>query len=350
MDKLKKLLQKLSGAPGISGVEGNVADIIKDELKGHADSVRRDALGNLILKKGEGKLKIMICAHMDEVGFIVKYISKEGFIRFIRSGGIDPRNLPSQRVQVYTKGKVINGVIGVKPPHLQKEEEQKKPYELESLFIDIGAKNKKHVEDMGIEIGDPIVFDKKFMNLTNTDLVCGNALDNRIGCAILIEVMKQFDGKDITLYCVGSVQEEVGLKGAKTSVFGIEPDVALAVDTAIAGGTPNIKEEEVAIQIGDGPVLGLIEAAGRGLIVQKKIKDWLTQTAKKNKIPYQLEVIEGGVTDGTAMQISKTGIYTGTIQVATRYLHSPVEVASLKDIDNAIKLTIAALKNAKKQT
>ncbi len=338
---MKKLLKTLSEAHGVPGSEEDVRDIMKRELGKYCD-IETDRLGNLIAKKGAGKKKVMLAAHMDEIGLMVKPIDEKGFIRFTPLGGFFDQTLISQRVIIHTKNKKIPGVIGSKPPHLMKEDERKKGVESKDMFIDAGFKSNKEAEKAGVGIGDYITFQRNFEELKG-DLVTGKAFDDRIGCLILIEVMKKLKSK-YTVYGVGTVQEEVGLKGARTSAFKINPDFAIAVDVVPSGDYPGIKEEESPVKLGEGPVIELADAKGRGLITHPQLKELLTKSAKKGKIKYQLCVGEGGTTDATAIHLTREGVPSGVVSVPVRYVHSPVEVASMKDIKGAVDLILASLK------
>jgi len=337
-----ELLKKLCNTSGISGFESNIAEIMKKELNKSCDKVETDLFGNVIARKGKGKKKIMLAAHMDEIGLMVKHITKEGFLNFVKIGGIDDRILLGQRVVIESKKGSVLGIIGSKPPHMQKEDEIKQAIKHENLFIDIGCKDKKEAEKK-VEVGDPIVFEKNFGNL-NGDLYYGKAIDNRIGCYAMIKIMEEIEA-DAEIYAVATAQEEVGLKGARTSSFKINPDLAIAIDTTIAGDTPQMKENESSLKIGNGVAITMIEASGRGVIVNQKIREIFIETAKKNKIKYQIDVLEGGMTDGATIYISREGIPTGVLSIPTRYIHSPTAVFSIKDVESAITLTLRSIKN-----
>lgn len=340
---MKDLLKKLSNAPGISGFEDEVRDLMIAELEDYVDELRIDHLGNLIaMKKGEpeGK-KIMLAAHMDEIGLMVRYIDKKGFIKFSKIGGINDQMLLNQTVYIQSSGGNITGVIGSKPPHKMKESEKKQILKHDNMFIDIGATSREEAEEL-VNVGDPIIIQQEFEELRN-GLVKGKALDDRVGCAVLMEVLKRVESK-ATIYGVGTVQEEVGLKGAKTSAFSINPDMALVMDVTISGDHPGIKEEEAPSRAGEGPVIILTDASGRGIITNPKVKELLISTAEKEEIPYQLEVSDGGTTDATAIHLTRQGIPTGVISPATRYIHTPISVVSMEDIENTVKLILAVLK------
>ena len=339
---MKDLLEKLSNASGISGFEDEVRDLMIKELEDYVDEINIDPLGNLIaIKKGNpSSQKIMLAAHMDEIGLMVRYIDKKGFIKFSTIGGINDQMLLNQTVSIQSeKGEVV-GVIGSKPPHKMKESERKQVIKYDNMFIDIGAKNREEAEEL-IDIGDPIIIRQEFEELRN-GLVKGKALDNRVGCAVLIEVLKRTE-TNATIYGVGTVQEEVGLKGAKTSAFSINPDMALALDVTISGDHPGIKEEDAPSRAGKGPAIILTDASGRGLILSKEIKKLLISTAEEENIPYQLEVSDGGTTDATAIHLTRKGIPTGVISPASRYIHTPVSVVCVDDVVNSVKLIVAVL-------
>ena len=340
---MKDLLKKLSNAPGISGFEDEVRDLMIAELKDYADEINVDPLGNMIaVRKGNASsTKIMLAAHMDEIGLMVRYIDKEGFIKFSKIGGINDQMLLNQSVYIQSAKGNVTGVIGSKPPHKIKESERKQILKYDSMFIDIGARNREEAEEL-VSVGDPVIIRQEFEELQN-GFVKGKALDNRVGCALLIEVLKQAE-TNATIYGVGTVQEEVGLKGAKTSAFSVNPDIALALDVTISGDHPGIKEEEAPSKAGKGPAIILTDASGRGLITPPQIKKLLISTAEEEQIPYQVEVSDGGTTDATSIHLTRKGIPTGVISPASRYIHTPVSVVCMDDVENAVKLILAVLK------
>jgi len=291
----------------------------------------------------------MLAAHMDEIGLMVRYIDENGFLRFVGIGGWFDQTLLNQRVIVHGKKGSIYGVIGSKPPHVMKDEDRKKPVKLEDMFIDIGAKDREDAGNLGIEIGTTVSIDQEFVPLANGK-VTSKAFDNRAGVVILIEVMKRLHERKIeaNVYAVGTVQEEVGLKGAKTCAFGLCPDVALALDTTIPGDHPGISKTDSALELGKGPVVTVADASGRGLIAHPQVLKWLRETADTNEIPYQLGVGSGGTTDATSIHLTKEGIPTGTVSIATRYIHSPVEVLDTADIESCVSLIVKAIENVQK--
>ena len=339
---MKKMLEKFSNAPGISGFEGEIREIILGELEGFVDEIKIDEMGNLIAKKNgdpDGKV-IMLAAHMDEIGLMVRFIDSNGFIKFSKIGGINDQMLLNQDVYIQSSNGNVNGVIGSKPPHKMKKSERNKVVEYDKMFIDIGASSKDEALKM-VQIGDPIIIKQNFQDLGNS-LVKGKALDNRAGCAVLVEVLKSANSS-ATIYGVGTVQEEVGLKGARTSAFSINPDMAFALDVTIAGDHPGIKSEEAPSKLGKGPTIVLADQSGDGIITPPIIKKLLITVAERENIPFQLEVSEGGTTDGTAIHLTRQGIPTGVISPPSRYIHTPVSVVNMEDIENTVKLIVAVL-------
>ena len=337
------LLRKLSEACGISGYEDEVRDIIKEELDGNVDSIETDIMGNLISthEGKEGKPSVMLASHMDEIGLMVSYIDDDGFLRFVKIGGINDQMLLKQEVYVQTPDGEIPGIIGSKPPHITSAAEAKKIISYKDMFIDIGANSKEQAEEL-VSIGDPIVFHTDFEECLN-DLVMGKALDNRVGCAVMVEVMKQTDC-DATVYGVGTVQEEVGLKGAKTSAFKLNPDMAIALDVTIAGDHPGVKPEDAPVKAGDGPVISFADASGRGLLTHPMMKKLLVEAAEAAGVDYQIEVGDGGTTDATAIHLTREGIATATLSSGSRYIHTPISVVSMKDVEDTVKLILEFLK------
>lgn len=343
---LAETLEKLSNACGVVGREEEVRKLMKSMLEKYVDEVKEDKLGNIIgIKKGEKNApKVMLAAHMDEIGLLVKTISKEGFLQFAKIGGIDDRILLAQKVLVYTEKGPLHGIIGSKPPHIQKEEERKRILAYDELFIDIGAESQEEAKKMGVKIGDPVAFDIKFARV-NKDIVMGKAFDDRVGCAVMVEAMKFLKDTECTVYAVGTVQEEVGLRGATTAAFGINPDVGIALDVTVAGDMPGVKEVEAPIKLRKGPS---IEVADAGLITHPKVLRLLIDAAEGNRIPYQLETGLPGSTDAARIALTREGVPSGTISVPTRYIHSPTSLLSLEDAEKAVKLTVAAIQKIPK--
>jgi putative aminopeptidase FrvX len=339
---VKELLRKLSNAHGVSGNEGSVFSVIKKELRGCVDEIRDDPMGNLIAVKKGNKFKVMLAAHMDEIGLMVKYIEEKGFIRFVALGGWYGPTLYNQRVILHAAEGPVYGVIGGKPPHMMDDDERKKGVKIDDMFIDVGATNREEIENLGIDVGTPITIDREFRELANSR-VTGKAFDNRAGVAMLIKTLQTVKSP-LTIYGVFTVQEEVGLKGARTSAYTIEPDVAIATDVTIPGDHPGIEMKDAPVEMGKGPVITIVDSSGRGLIADRRVVKWLKDAADANGITVQFEVGSGGTTDATAIHLTKGGIPSTTISPPTRYIHSPVEVLDMQDIEAGVKLLVAALK------
>jgi putative aminopeptidase FrvX len=339
-------LGKLSNACGVAGREDEIKSLMSRFLKPYVDEVKEDRLGNIIaLKEGRKNApRLMLAAHMDEIGLLVKSISKEGFLQFVKMGGIDDRVLLAQKVMVCSEKGLLHGIIGSKPPHIQKEDERKRVLAYDELFIDVGAQSQEEARKMGVRIGDPVEFDIKFARI-GKDLVIGKAFDDRAGCAVMVEMMERLKKADCTVYAVGTVQEEVGCRGAMTSAFGICPDLGIALDVTISGDTPGVKEGEAPVKLGKGPSLGIADG---GLITHPKVLRLLVDAAEENEIPYQLEAGLGGTTDASRISLAREGVPSGPLSIPTRYIHSPTSLISLKDAENVVKLLSAAIKNIPK--
>jgi len=336
------ILKKLCEAYSIPGHEGEVAGILESSLRKSGLRVKRGKLGDVVgVREGTGQ-KFMLAAHMDEIGLLVRKIDDKGFLRFMKIGGIDDRTLLNQRVVVHTSKGRLYGVIGHKPPHIQEEREGKKVVTAKHMFIDLGAKDKKDAEKLGACIGDPVTFDIELRELAN-GLLCGKAIDNRVGCYVLLELASRI--RSGNLLFVGSVQEEVSIrgKGATTVAFAEEPDCFIAVDTSVATDHPECGDYEGEVKLGSGPAIVLIEAQGTGNISDRRLVNWLVRVAEKHKIPYQLEASEGGATDASDVHSVRSGIPSISVSVPARYIHSNVGVVSKSDIENTIRLLEHAL-------
>lgn len=321
MDLNIKLLEELTSKFGPSSKEDIVREFITNEIQDYVDEIQVDSLGNLIArKKGPGK-KIMISAHMDQIGLMVTHIDEKGFIRFTNIGGISPHISLGQQVifENSTKGIIYN-------EHIDDIGKLK----LENLFIDIGASSREEAEKK-VNIGDICIYDSMFIDHGN--LITSRYLDDRVGCYIAIEALKEIDNNENDLYFVFSVQEEVGLRGAKTAAYGINPDLGIAIDVTSNGDTPKAKPFEIYLGKGVG-----IKLKDNSMITSPKVRDMMIDICVENNIDYQLEILEFGGTDGGAMQASRSGVLSGVISVPTRYVHSPVETCSKADILSSIKL------------
>ena len=328
----KDFLRILSNGKGISGYEYLISSEVIDAFNEYSDSVTTDKLGNVIAHKkgtGDGKIKILLAAHLDEIGFVVKDIEDNGFLRFANIGGFDPRTVLGQEVRIHGT-EDISGVIGSKPPHLQTEEEQSKTIKLEDMIIDTGY-NKEEVEKR-VKIGDSITVKREMLELIN-NRVAGKAMDNRTGVVSLYEALKELSKLNhyADVYFVMTVQEEVTMAGGLTSAYRINPDLGIAVDVGF-GSTPDINKAST-IDLGKGPGITL------GGNIHPGFRKKLTEVATEYNIPYQTTVNPGPTgTDARAIQISRDGIPALVVSIPLRYMHTSVEVVDLKDIDYIGKL------------
>ncbi len=334
------LLEKLSNARGLSGNEGEVREILIDAVRDRVDEYRVDALGNLItLKRGKGSrrrpaLKVMLAAHMDEIGLMIVHIEPNGYLRFDKVGGIDDRVLMSKVVLIGMDR--VPGVIGVKPIHLLKPKEREQVMDYETMTIDIGAKSKEEAQRK-VKIGDYASFATEFAEIQE-GIVKGKALDDRIGCAVLVEVLKRDYPFD--LYGVFTAQEEVGARGARTAAYAIEPDVAFALEGTVCDDSPKEKDTSPSTRMGDGPAITLADTS---LLADRRLVDLLVETAKENRIPFQFRRLTAGGTDAGRIALNKEGVPSAVLAVPVRYIHSPVSMASLEDFENAVALMTQAL-------
>ena len=344
-DETLIMLKDLTDANGIPGNEKEARDVMERYIKPYADEVYTDNLGSLIAKKaGDANgPKIMIAGHLDEVGFMVTRIDDKGFIYFQTVGGWWSQVMLAQRVTIMTKDGDVTGVIGSKPPHILSAEARKKPVEIKDMFIDIGASSKEQAEEFGVKPGDSIVPYFEFTQMKNEKMLLAKAWDNRIGCAIAIEVLKQLEGQvhPNIVYGVGTIQEEVGLRGARTSAHLIEPDIGFGVDVGIAGDTPGITDQEADSKLGDGPQIILYDAS---MVSHKGVRELVVETADEHNIPYQYATMAGGGTDSGSIHLTANGVPSLSITVATRYIHSHAAILHRDDFENAVKLIVETIK------
>jgi endoglucanase len=325
---MKSLIKKLVETVGPSGYESKIREVIRGEVEGFADEIQVDAMGNLIIKKGEkkeGGLRVMLSAHIDEIGVMVTHVDKNGFARFTTIGGVRPHTCYGSRVR-FMNGSA--GVIGG-----ERLENANHVHTIESMYIDLGASNP---EDCPVKVGDVAAFDRPFEDLGNR--VISKAMDDRVCAAILIETLKLVKNSPHELFFVFSTQEEVGLRGATTAAYAIDPSLGIAVDVTMSGDTP--RGIKMDVSLGKGPA---IKVKDGGMLADPRLVDAMVQCAKKQKIPYQLEVLLGGTTDAKAMQISRAGMPAGCVSVPTRYVHTPSEMVDINDVNNAVKLLSALI-------
>lgn len=345
LDETLTMLKDLTDAKGIPGNEKEPRDVMKKYIEPYADEITTDRLGSLIAKKvgDENGPKIMVAGHLDEVGFMVTQIDDKGFLRFEPVGGWWSQVMLAQRVTIVTRKGDVTGIIGSKPPHILPVEARKKPVEIKDMFIDIGASSREEAMEFGVRPGDQIVPYFEFTVMNNEKLLLAKAWDNRIGCAIAIDVLKQLKGENHpnVVYGVGTVQEEVGLRGAKTAAQTIQPDMGFGVDVGIAGDTPGITSKESASKMGDGPQIVLYDAS---MVSHKGLRDLVTNTADELGIPYQFESLPGGGTDSGAIHMTANGVPALSITIATRYIHSHAAMLHRDDYENTVKLIVEVIK------
>jgi len=336
-------LATLSNAFGPPGNEDDVREILKKEMEEHVDEVKVDKLGNIFFfHHGSGRYpKVMLAAHMDEVAFIVTFLENNGFLRFQTLGGITSNIMPGQMILFRgSEGQYLKGIIGIKPPHLMKEEEQKKIVPVEDLFIDIGAENLEEAKGKGVEIGTLGVFDIEFAELGGGYLR-GKAFDDRAGCTVLVEVFKALKNSPYNLVAVGTVQEEVGLRGARTAAWQIDPDYGLALEGTFAADVPDSRPDRISSMLKGGPVVTIVD---RTTITHPAILNTLIKLGKKRSIPFQFKKVPMGGTDAGAIHLTKAGVPSGTVAVPCRYIHGPSSITHIDDLRNTIALVTGFVK------
>ncbi len=318
-----EFLQKITGAFGPAGEEKIVKDIIRSEIDNFCQDIREDKLGNMIVyQEGETDKDIMVAAHADEIGLMVTHIDEEGFLRFTPVGGLRAKWIP-QKSFIFSDG--IVGTVGV-----EEEKKNDKKLKFEDMYLDIGAENREKAEEL-VKIGDTAVYSRNFVEAGGR--IIANSLDDRAGCALLVKLIQEMEESPHNIHYVFTVQEEVGCRGAKTAAYDIEPDAALAVDVTATGDTPGSKKREVSL--GEGTAIKVMD---RGSITDTRIKNLLTELAKKNEISYQYEVLEAGATDAHTIQLSRGGVPSGTVSIPCRYIHSPGEMIDMDDMNRSFEL------------
>ncbi len=344
MDATQQLLSELTEAHGVPGYEAPVRAIVRKYLEPLGE-LSQDKIGSVICKKtgSASQPKVMLAGHMDEIGFMVKHITDEGFIKFIPLGGWFDQVLLGQRVVIKASRKDVVGVIGAKPPHLLPADERDKVVPKKEMYIDIGATSKQEVEEAGVRPGDAIIPRADFVPLANGKTYLSKAFDDRVGTALVISALQGLQDQEHpnTVFGVATVMEEVGVRGATTSVRAVDPDVAIVLESDIAGDVPGIKPEESSVKLGAGPTLLIYDAR---MIPNLKLRDLVLETAKKIDVPVQVSYVEGGATDGSAIHLHGIGVPTVVIGVAARHIHSHSSIIHREDYDRALKLIIELLK------
>lgn len=347
-----QLLKELTAANGIAGREMQVKSIMKHYLSPISDAIVEDNLGGIFGKKTatNGSKSILISGHMDEVGFLVTKIDKDGYLSFNPIGGWWNQVMLSQKMTVTTDdGKALRGIIGSKPPHVLSPEERKKTVDIKNMYIDIGVNSKEEAEQAGVSVGNMVTPYSEFETLANDKYMTAKAFDNRYGCALAIDVLNELKDEtiDINLYSGATVQEEVGLRGAKVAAQTIQPDLAIAVDVAVAFDTPGMSGQTIDSYLGGGPVVIMMDASS---IAHEGLRQHVKEVAKQHHIDVQWDTTPGGGTDAGSIHVANEGIPTITLGVALRYMHSNVSVIHKDDYDRSVRLVAEIVRSLNDHT
>lgn len=347
-----QLLKELTAANGIAGREMQVKSIMKHYLAPISDAIVEDNLGGIFGKKTatNGSKSILISGHMDEVGFLVTKIDKDGYLSFNPIGGWWNQVMLSQKVTITTDdGKALRGIIGSKPPHVLSPEERKKTVDIKNMYIDIGVNSKEETEQAGVSVGNMVTPYSEFETLANDKYMTAKAFDNRYGCALAIDVLNELKDEtiDINLYSGATVQEEVGLRGAKVAAQTIQPDLAIAVDVAVAFDTPGLSGQTSDSYLGGGPVVIMMDASS---IAHEGLRQHIKEVAKQHHIDIQWDTTPGGGTDAGSIHVANEGIPTITLGVALRYMHSNVSVIHKDDYDRSVRLVAEIVRSLNDHT
>jgi putative aminopeptidase FrvX len=348
MDNTEKMLQELTEAHGVPGYESEVRIVTRKYLESLGE-LSQDHLGSVICHtSGDGQSagnapRVMLAGHMDEIGFMVRLVTADGYIKFVPLGGWFDQVLLGQRVVIKTRKGDVVGVIGVKPPHMLSPEERGKVVERKTMYIDIGATSAEEVEEAGVRPGDPIVPRADFVVLANGKTYLSKAFDDRVGVALMISALSELKGQahPNDIFAAATVMEEIGLRGATTSVDVIKPDVAIVLESDIAGDVPGVSKDESLVKLGKGPTILLYDAR---MIPNLKLRDFVMDTARELNIPLQTSTIEGGATDGAAIHMYHSGVPTVVLAVPARHIHSHSSIIHRDDYDNAVRLLVELLK------
>jgi len=344
MDNTEQLLKELTEVHGVPGYEADVRAVMRRYLE-PLGALEQDKIGSVVCRQSGlvDDPRIMLAAHMDEIGFMVRHVTKEGFLKFVQLGGWFDQVLLGQRVVVKTARGDVVGVLGAKPPHLIAADERAKVVEKKTMYIDIGASSAAEVAAAGVRVGDPVVPLADFRILANPKTYLSKAFDDRVGCAAMVQVMQELltAGHPNALYGAATVMEEVGLRGATTSVELVNPDVAIVLESDIAGDVPDIKEEECAIKMGSGPSVLMYDAR---MIPNLRLRDLVMDTAQELGQPLQVSIMEGGATDGASIHLHRLGVPTVVLAVPARHIHSHSAIIHRDDFDGLVRLVVALVR------
>lgn len=335
--------KRLADSPSPSGYEQPAQRVWREYVAPHVDEVRTDVMGNTWgVLQGPERPRVMLAGHVDEIGLMVQYVDDQGFLYFAPIGGVDAHLLPGQRVRVHGRNGTVLGVIGRKPIHLLEQDERTKVVKLKDLAVDIGAKDRADAEAQ-VAVGDPMTFAVEMERLGGNDRVCARGLDDKMGSFVVAETLRRLSARRAELQCsvfgVSTVQEEVGLRGGRTSAYGIDPDVGICVEVTFATDHPGVDKKAIGdVQVGKGPVLS------RGPNINPKVFELLQESAREAGIPLQYEAAPRATgTDANVMQLNRSGVATALVEIPLRYMHTPAEVLSLADVDAAANLLVAFL-------
>lgn len=345
MNKAYEGLKNLSLLPGVPGNEKQVRDYIKSEIKGYADEVITDNLGSLIAIKNQDGPHVMIAGHMDEIGLLVTQITDKGFVKFQTLGGWFSQVMLAQVWDIHTPKGIVTAVTGVKPPHIMPLDKRKEAITIESMYLDIGVSSKEEALSIGVLPGQMITPHAEFKVLGSQKHLLSKAWDNRIGSAVVMEVLKRLEKSPNKLFATFTVQEEVGLRGAKTSSYIAHPEIAIAVDTGLANDVPD--GDAVEQSLGKGPQILLYDG---GLVPNQNLRKFVIEVAKEENIDYQEAFIVGGRTDAGNMHLAHDGALGLSIGIPTRYMHSHTSIIHYDDYENTVKLVLAVVKKLDRQT
>lgn len=345
-DRVEKLLEELTNAHGPVGFEGPVRAIVRRELEPLADRVETDGLGSLIAVRSAGANapRVMLAAHMDELGMLVKHITANGYVKFQTLGGWLDQALINQRFVILTRKGPVRGVTGLKTPHVMAQEERGRLVRRDDIFIDVGATSRADAEErLAIRPGDPIAPDSRFMKLSGGSLYVAKAWDDRVGVGVMIEVMRRLkqSAPPSSVYAVATVQEEVGLRGAQTSSYQVKPDIGISLESGVAADYPGISPDEAQERLGGGPAIFLHDSS---MLPNTKLRDFVADVAREKAIPLQYDVLSGYGEDGAEMQRAYAGIPAINITVPTRYLHNHNGVIARADFDRTVELVTEVIR------